>query len=264
MKVYINDCSIERQASTEDEALDILWGLAKTVVESRSIAFEKKAFRTREMADREIIGGVSVKEALTRIVQRKFRSDEVQFTLQVLLRRPFADSVHLNAEDVVSNEAGACLKSTCFDSASESVSGALVISAAKSEMFGHDAIKLKSSIYGRKVVLNAWSEENIKQLSWVFDPNAKHRNEERVERGVVISAMDLSGDDAQQVLTNGVMIGRRVYGCFSGAWYQFHKHVEGLYHGFKIELAENNPDHMKALETFTRLEFKECGQIFDS
>ena len=263
MKVYINDCSIQKQASTVDEALDILWGLAKTVVESRNIAFEQKAFRTREMGDKEIIGGVSVKEALTRLVQQKFRSDQVQFTLQVLLRRPFADSFHLDEDDVVVREDGECLKSTCFDSASESISGALVISAAKSEQFGGESVKLQSSIYGRKNILNAWSEDCIKQLSWVFDHNLKHRNVERMEGGVVVSAMDLSAGEAQQVLTNGVMVGSRVYGFFSGGWYQFHRHVQGQYHGFRIELAKNNTDHMKALGIFEALEYKEHGQVFE-
>jgi hypothetical protein len=264
MKVYINDCSIEGQADTEVEAVDILWVLAKTVTESKNISYENKAFRTREMGFKEIVVGVSVKEVLVRASRSKRQSDKVKFVLEVLLKYPFSESLHVQDGDAVRTAEGNCLKNTCFDSASGSVSGALVVSAEKSGAFAAETVSLESSIFGPRVVLNAWSEDRVKQLSWVFDHNAKHRSDERVERGVIVSAMDLSGADAQKVLTNGIMVNERVYGQHCGKWYQFHRHEAGLYHGFKIDkLAENNPRHMKALKVFNSLDSKECGQVFD-
>lgn len=264
MKVYINDCSIEGQAETEVEAVDILWVLAKTVTESKNISYENKAFRTREMKFKEIVAGMSVNEVLVRAFSSKRQSDKVKFILDVLMKYPFAESLHVQDGDIIRATEGNCLKNTCFDSAAGSVSGALVVSAAKSGSFSAETVSLESSIFGLGVVLNAWSEERVKQLSWVFDHNAKHRSDERMERGVVISAMDLSGADAQKVLTNGIMVNERVYGQHCGKWYQFHRHEAGLYHGFKIDkLAENNPRHMKALKVFNSLDSKMCGQVFE-
>ncbi|MNJ73518.1 hypothetical protein D3C77_703200 [compost metagenome] len=75
--------------------------------------------------------------------------------------------------------------------------------------------------------------------------------------------MDLSDAEAQAALTNGVKVNSRVYGHCKGSWYQFHCHHDNMYHGFKIEIQENNVDHMRALSIATTLNFQEtCGQIF--
>lgn len=264
MKVYINERSIDRQASSFADAMDILSTLAKTVAKSKDIAYEKKAFRTKCFADREIMKNFSVRELLTQSVASKSPRDEIarKVILEILLRRPFTENRHVGMSDSIVNESNQCLKESCIDDAAESRSGSMLISATKNPLHTYATIDFVSSIYGRKTSINIWNEEMLEEVTWRFEHNPKHNPQPRREAGVDISEMDLTALQAQHVLSNGVKINTRVYGCLDGSWYQFHRHHDNKFHGFKVSLKENNADHMKALEVISSLDYLPCGQLF--
>src|SRR3989344_2967766 len=222
MKVYINERSVDRQAESHQEAMYILSSFAQMISKSRSIAYEGKAFRTRCFSQREIIKGVTVKDVLVSSVIKQSLSDEVarKLTLQTLMARPFAESFHLNENDFIRDESGACLKNSCFDDASESMSGSLMISAVKAANQSCELFNYTSSIFGGGFSLNVRSEKMLDDLTWIYESNPKHGLRPRQTEGVKISEMDLTHQQAQVVLNNAVKVNSKVFGYFDGCWYQ--------------------------------------------
>lgn len=265
MKVYINERSIDRQAKDHHEAMSILTTLAKVVSKSKSIAFESKSFRTKCFLDKEIINGVTVKSVLVQAVAKQSASEELarKFTLLTLMSRPHTEDRHLDENDTIHDEVGTCLKSSCFDDAAESISGSLMISAINSHKYTGERISYSSSLYGNITSYNIHTEEMLNTLTWVFEHNPKHGTKPRQVAGVKISEMNLSHEQAQKTLTNGLKVNAKIYGFVDGSWYQYHCHHANKYHGFKVTLSENDPDHCLVLKKMTALGFKnDCGQVF--
>ncbi|MEE4100489.1 hypothetical protein [Pseudomonas viridiflava] len=265
MKVYINERSIDRQAKDHQEAMSILTTLAKVVSKSKSIALENKSFRTKCFLDREIINGVTVKSVLVKAVARQSASEELarKFTLMTLMSRPHTEDRHLGVDDTIHDETGACLKSSCFDDSAESISGSLMISAENNHAYIDERISYRSSIYGLITSHNIYNEEMLDNLTWLFEHNPKHGSKPRQVAGVIISEMNLPHEKAQKTLTNGLKINSKIYGFVDGSWYQYHCHHTNKYHGFKVTLSENDPDHCLVLKKMTALGFKnDCGQVF--
>jgi len=265
MKVYINERSIDRQANSHQEAMSILSALAKIVSNSRAIAFEGKAFRTKCFSQREIIEGVTVKSVLVEAVAKQSLADELarKLTLQTLMARPFAESRHLREDDVINDVEGSCLKNSCFDDASESKSGSLLISALNGPNYNCQSFSYVSSLFGAGLSYNVGSDDMLAALTWVFEHNPKHGTKPRKIAGVTISEMDLTSEQAQIALSNGIKVNEKIYGFFNDHWYQFHCHHANKYHGFKITMVERYPEHMAALNKMAALEYKsDCGQVF--
>lgn len=265
MKVYINERSIDRQACNHKEAMCILSALAKIVLKSRTIAYEGKAFRTKCFSQREIIDGVSVKSVLVEAVAKQSLSDEVarKLTLQTLMSRPYTENRHLHQDDAITDAVGNCLKNSCFDDASESKSGSLIISATKDPYDTAHSLSYTSSLFGMGSSYNVSTDDMLEAITWVFEHNPKHGNTPRKIAGVTISEMDLTNEQAQLTLSNGIKVNDKIYGHFNDNWYQFHCHHANKYHGFKITMVERYREHMTALNKLTSLDYKtDCGQVF--
>lgn len=262
MKVYINDDSIEEQAETEIEALSLLQDLAKAIASSSSLAQAGKAYRTRAFSHKAIMPNVTVHNLIGRHLHNKQYADITQFILSTVLTLPVDKLYHDSADHTVTSANGQCLKGTCFDSAVQASCGALVVSALKSHSSQYEHFVVSSSIYGDRYIKNGCEAEKIKAQAWIFEHNGKHKKAPGNAKGGVASAMDLAAAEAQEVLSNGIMVGNRVYGYLNDVWYQFHCHKEGLYHGFRIELKASNIDHMKALKVAEELGYKRCGQVY--
>jgi hypothetical protein len=265
MKVFINERSIDRQAKDRQEALFILSNLAKVISKSKTIAYEGKSFRTRCFSSREIVEGVTVKSVLEQAVARQSPADEVarKFTLLTLLSRPYTVDRHLGDNDTINDSSGNCLKKSCFDDAAESISGSLVISATNHPTYDSNQIAFSSSLYGDVVSANIHTEEMLDTITWIFEHNPKHGAKPREVAGIKISEMSLTHEQAQSTLSNGIKIKSKVYGHFGDNWYQFHCHHANKYHGFKVSLNNNIPEHRTAFDKMAALEFKkDCGQIF--
>ncbi|MFW0758318.1 hypothetical protein ACN1C3_26950 [Pseudomonas sp. H11T01] len=262
MKVYINDASIAGQAINEVESISLLKMLATAVDASISLAHGGKAYRTRDLPSRVIMPDVTVHTLLSCYLNNHQYGEVAQYILATLLRRPVDKLYHELPEHTITDENGQCLKTTCFDSAVQAPCGALVISAVKSAVSTRQSFTVNSSLFGQKKIANVCDEEVIRAQVWVFEHNPKHQKKPTMNKGSIASVMDLTPPEAQEVLSNGVMVGNRVYGYRNEAWYQFHRHEHGLYHGFRIELEDNNKEHMKAQKTFEATEYKRCGQVY--
>ena len=263
MKVYINECSIVGQASNEIEAMDILFNLASVIAKTRDISFERKAYRTNTLGNKAITGNLTVKEVLVSSSNKAHVADERQrkLVIEVLLKKPYAEYSHISDQDSITDSTGNCLKKSCFDAAATSIGSPLTVSAKNCLAYQMTSIDVNSSIYGKKTILNVSDELSLKSIKWIFEHNPKHKITEYQVAGERVSVMDLSVAEAQLALNNGIKINSKVYSYFNNSWYQFHCHQGNAYHGFKIELEENKPEHMKALSVFKSLNHGAYGQV---
>lgn len=264
MKVFINELSIVGQATNQDDAMDILSNLAALAARAKDISHGGKAYRTRSLGHKVITGNLSVKEVLVASSARGRAVDELQrkLAIEVFLKQPYAENCHPEPQDTINDAIGACLKESCFDGAASSVGSPLTISARNCQSYQFSSTTVLSSIWGAKTVLNVTDENSLASILWVFEHNPKHKVNEYRAAGELVSVMDLSNADAQLALSNGIKVNARVYSYFNGSWYQFHCHQGNIYHGFKIELEKNKPDHMTALAISTSLAHAPYGQIF--
>ncbi|WP_272671704.1 hypothetical protein [Providencia sp. PROV104] len=265
MKIFINELSIVGQATNQDGAMNILSNLAALAARARNIGFENKAYRTRTLGHKLITGNLSVKEVLVASSTRGLTIDERQrkLAIEVFLKQPYTKNCHVQSHDTINDCVDTCLKGSCFDDAASSVGAPLTISAQACQSYQHPYTTIFSSLYGEKTVLNIVDESGLNSILWVFEHNPKHKVKEYRAAGERVSVMDLSPADAQLALSNGIKVNTRVYSNFNGSWYQFHCHQDNIYHGFKIELEHNNPDHMKALDIYRSLSaLAPYGQIF--
>lgn len=264
MKVFINELSIVGQATNQDDAMQILSDLAVLAARARDISFGKKAYRTRTLGQKVITGNLSVKEVLVASSEKGRAIDERQrkLAIEVFLKQPYAENFHAEPHDTINDDTGACLKNSCFDDAASSVGSPLTISARNCQPYQFSSTTIFSSLCGAKTVLNVVDERSLASIIWVFEHNSKHRVKEYRAAGELVSVMDLSPADAQLALSNGIKVNSRVYSYFNSSWYQFHCHQGNVYHGFKVELEKNKPDHMTALGISTSLAHAPYGQIF--
>lgn len=267
MKLFMNDCSINNQGADKQDAIYLLSEFVKTFTEAKKIAYEKKGFISPGLVDKFIYSNISIKDFLnahlddSNPVERKLRV----FFLSVFYNKPRQDALgyHAKAEDkVVDNELETCLKGTCFDDAVSSLSGALVVSLNNSGRYANAHVKVKSSIYGERKVLNVNNINELELLMWKYEHNIKHARRARRLNGVVISAMDLNEEQSRTALSNGVLINKRVYSKYSGKWYAFHAHRDGIFHGYSFSPVVGNKEHQYAQEILERLEYLPHGQIF--
>jgi len=71
-----------------------------------------------------------------------------------------------------------------------------------------------------------------------YDPHGKH-DVRMPTYGVQGAKMELSTDEAEEILNAGTSIGKRVFGCSKdGQLYVFPSHRPNLYHGYPVEVAE--------------------------
>lgn len=264
MKVYINERSIVGQAADDNEAMNILLDLAMLVANSRELACERKAYRTLDLGDKLITSERSIKQLLIDSSNKARALDERQrkIVIEVLLKRPYSERVHGDAEDYIHCAAGECLKNSCFDDAASSVGSPLTFSAKKCPPYEVPSLTVTSSKWGKKKVMNVFDDVGLSNITWIFEHNPKHKNKVYTNAGEVVSIMDLSGDEAQRALSNGIKVGARVYSYHNESWYQFHCHQNNNFHGFKVKLADNNPEHQKAVSIFSSLGHKPYGQVF--
>ncbi|MEE5068708.1 hypothetical protein V2J79_05685 [Pseudomonas alliivorans] len=264
MKVFINELSIVGQASSQVDAMQILSDLAALAARARDISFGNKAYRTRTLGNKVITGNLSVKEVLVASSERGRAIDERQrkLAIEVFLKQPYAENFHVEPHDIISDGIGACLKDSCFDDAASSVGSPLTISARNCQSYQFSSTTIFSSLCGAKTVLNVVDESSLAGILWVFEHNPKHRVKEYRAAGELVSVMDLSPADAQLALSNGIKVNAKIYSYFNGSWYQFHCHQGNIYHGFRVELENNKPDHMTALAISTSLSHAPYGQIF--
>lgn len=265
MKLYLNDCSVCKQANDKSEALDLLGEFVKAFVKAKEVACEGRGYIHPELIYKVIYDNCSIHELLTSKLnesdpkERKVR----EFFSRVFFNKPKLSSQnkHTSPFDSINDNSGLCLKNTCFDDAVSSECGSLVISMQKSK-HNDFLLKVVSSKFGEKNVMNALDFSSVDNLQWKYERHTKHGKELRAMGDEISSPMTLSDVDAQVALTNGVLIKKKIYSFFNGKWYTFHNHVDNKYHGFEFTPVSNNVDHSLAMAMFKDFNNEQKGQVF--
>ncbi|BEN24895.1 MULTISPECIES: hypothetical protein [Serratia] len=261
MKLYINDCSFQGQAKSKDEAVDILMELAKAFHFCKTFACPKKSSINEEMKNKKIWGDKTIIELFHEMKGVK-DSQKKQAILQVFCSRPHYNSKKHTGANTIKSSVGDDLKGTCFDSAAISKCGAIVVSASKSENYSENTIEVVSSISGQRKIINVCEYDDAKNLKWIYEANPKHGKKPKDVGRFIISQMDLSDEDAQAALTNGVYINKKVISKYNDRWYCFPYHSKPYYHGYMIEFKSNEKIHGEVIRILERVSFEKRGQIF--
>lgn len=264
MRLFINDTSIVSQADSYESAKTILKNMLLTFIEAKSLASEKKGYITKNLKDKNITPSLTIQEIVYKLDKRIAEEAKLKaLMIEVLMKRPFVTNYHINEVDRIFDDQNNSLKESCFDDASGSNCGSLVVSAINYHYSNNEIIQVNSTIFGIKKIMNISSIHGVKMLERIYEYNEKHQSETRFLNGEEASAMDLNPAEAQIALTNGILIGKRVYSFHRGTWYQFHPHRENVFHGFKLKcLAENNTDHSLANSLFSTFLGLEQGQVY--
>jgi len=260
MKVYINDCSFQGQASNKDEAIDILFEVAQAFYKCKAICCQNKSAIHAEIKNKPIWGNVSIVDLLNQM--QGYDANKKRAILEVLCKSPHYNSNKHVLPHFVQDESGKDISHTCFDSAAVSKCGAIVVSARKSQGFTEDSLLVNSSISGSRKIINVNSPNTADLLRWIYEPNIKHSAKPKDLGKFIISEMDLSPTEAQRVLTNGVYISRKVIAHNNGEWYCFPMHLKDRFHGYKITIKGNLKIHTEAQKILQALNYAPRGQIF--
>lgn len=265
MKLFLNDVSISSQAQNFEQAKNIIKEMIIAFSHAKSIASEKKGYITKSLKNKYITHDMSIHDIIFKLDTKNSDEEKLRkLMIEVLMKRPHCEDKHINLNDTIEDKLKTCLKETCFDDASSSVCGSLVISAKGWTFSDTTNIEIKSSIYGKKIIMNYSSSSDIDKILRKYEHNEKHQKETRFLNGEEASAMDLSDSEAQIALCNGILIGKKIYSFFKGNWYQFHPHDSNipLYHGFRLKcLTENNLDHSLAKKIHSSFSGIDYGQV---
>lgn len=265
MRLYLNELSFEGQAKDDINALNLLLEVARIIDNCKEITHGSKGYIQRDkIKAAKILGEMSVWEFFLKIQQER-KHDHLRLVLILntfLKGQEYNPNKHSDEHTILSMNQES-LKGSCLDAASISKCGAVIISLPNTRFLGKE-IEVNSSISGKRKLLNIMSVAESNQLRWIYEPNPKHGLKSIDIGEHIISEMDLSIEEAQFVLKNGVFINERVYSYHldNKSWYCFPLHHNWLYHGYKIKLEQNKPAHSMAQKILLRVKFSMRGQIF--
>lgn len=237
MITFINETSFPANLQTEEEVVSTLETLVRMAPYAQTISGKNVIRRHRDLHNQEILPTITLREYIARLRTHKNRkfADRSEAFLRMFSRGPFVEPKHTQEGDYVNDIKGQCRKGSCLDDASSYDFGAALISFIN-EREPEERVVAISSKYGTKTIPNFSSVEKIQSFCWVYEPNPKHElKADKNVNGVVHSAMPLSKELAQRVLTNGVKIGKSVFGVHQNQWFKFHCHEGNRYHGFPVE-----------------------------
>lgn len=265
MKLYLNECSIIGQATDKSDALKLFEDFLTTFSSAKKISHENKGYVSKGIFSKIIYGEITVKEFFVSTIDGKSPSEVKlrQLALQVLFNKPRlepevshnceSDTLSINSDDV---------KGTSFEDAVTSKCGALIVSMKKCKAFEQESLIIISSKLPQKKTINICDEDQLRSISWTYEPNEKHKRTETMVGGKISSPMTLNIAESQHVLTNGVLLDNIVYGHLDGRWYKFHCHEKNKFHGFEYTLENNVVNDAKAKRLFDSLNYERRGQIF--
>jgi hypothetical protein len=266
MRAFLNERSIPEKIINPDEVYVVLSKLIQVAAIARKICNNQSIQRSRELKNKEVLIGKTIVEYIVDLGRdpdpnkRKVKS----LFLELFAKAPFLTGFHTDDDHTIKDSNGYCLKNSCFDDASACRTGAAVISAeitgAKTDPF----IYINSSIFGRRKILNINDVAQLNDMLWIYQSNGKHDiPKDFLVEGELHSAMQLSDDEAQKVLSNGVMIGKSIFNKVGDQWYKFHRHEKNIYHGFPILVKTPYKDYSAAHILFEEILLNEDGQLFE-
>ncbi len=251
MRVIINELSFIGQATNPYEADELMKVLVEVVKELEPILIGDdkiqvhSSFATKQLADNLTViqwfnQKLSSSETSTSATDRNM----ARLLVRILRKGPFIDKTlddalafwecHFNEQDVSgSSLAGAAyLKAT-------------LISLQKSPEFATEYILVKFSTDGNNYdnieILNLTTASQAIKLRPRYVPSPKHAP------GGSGTLMDITDEEAQNLLDNGIASGKQIYNYYRGKYYKFQPDNAGGFHGYPVDSREVPADVLKRL-----------------
>lgn len=265
MRVFLNEQSIPEKSTNPEELYTILNKLIQLSASIKKISNNKQIQRHRDLKDKEVIIGKSLIDYIIDLGKSSdpHRRNVKALFLQLFAKAPFLTGFH-DVHQTITNTEGKCLKNSCFDDASSCNTGAAVMSAEILGEMNNSQIFVHSSIFGKRKILNINNSEQLNSMIWIYENNGKHDiPKDFIVNGEVHSAMHLTKEEAQNILSNGIMIGKCVFNKVGEQWYKFHCHEKNIYHGFPITIKTPYKDFSSAKILFEEIFSNEDGQLFE-
>jgi hypothetical protein len=112
----------------------------------------------------------------------------------------------------------------------------VLISLQNSSCFSDDTVKVKFGYEQQELqnidITNLTKIGQINKIRRHYQPSPKHR--QMGERGIKDTLMDLTDEDAQIALDNGIAHGRQIYSYYQEKFYEFKSDNAGGFHGYPI------------------------------
>ena len=265
MKAFLNERSIPEKATDSELIYITLNKLIHIAANAKKITNNKQIERDRNLKYKEVLVGKSLFQYIIDLGNHSDpnRRNVKKLFLELFAKAPFLSGFHEDGQSITDLQ-GQCLRNSCFDDASACRTGAAVISAEVTGQPTDLFISIKSSKFGQRKILNISNIDQLNNMLWVYQSNEKHEiPRDFIADGEVHSAMQLSNDEAQRVLSNGVKIGKCIFNKVAGQWYKFHCHERNIYHGFPIAVKTPYKDFSSAQILFEEIQSNEDGQLLE-
>jgi len=254
MRVFINELSFQGQAETLEEAAKILKRLFEVGARAKKISRNNLIERHSNLLGQKISQQNVLAELFSDIknINDPGLRQVIRLFLQTFGRGPYFDSTlneNFPGHTCKFDEDSTDLSGTCVAAAALSPSGGVIISAEGSAGYTKSRIPIHFQIEAtqkeKKVeIKNYLNIEDAVNDTWEYEANPKHNKRDTTSKGNPVSHMALSDREAQHVLTQGIKIGRMVYGKKNKQWYKFPCHHENSYHAFPVN-EEEVPNKVK-------------------
>jgi hypothetical protein len=249
MEMYINDLSFQGQCGNYDQVIEVVVQLADTIRSSETMRGNTPVGRTRELKNALVCQDKTISDFLGWLFKKSQKSsvykDILTKVLTNLIKGPFIDLSRLdNSIENVVDPNKTVIKDTSVHAALsfECNSIPAVISAVGSKGYDKPSFILDNDC--RKVI-NLFSTHCHLPYVRTYEANPKHEiKAPKVVKGNLHSKMDLTADNAQNVLENGVYVEDKeiVFSYHNKRWYQFPAHLSCKYHGYPIGNPTNDPN----------------------
>lgn len=266
MKLYLNDLSISGQCIDKNHAIDLLKKMTKTFVEARGLAENEDGYFHDSILDRIIYPEVTLKHFISAILNDSDPRDKdiKRLCHSIIFRKPKKGIMnsHNDPDDAINLQGLGSVKNTCFDCACDSKAGALFVSMENENLDQIRKLQVSSTKYGKKLIYNIYSPQDVEDLKWHYEHNPKHGKKDKLVNNKIESGMSLSHDKITYTLKHGIKVQDKIYGHFEDCIYKFHRHENNKYHAFAYKLQDNDADDLVAKGILTQLGGDRMGQIF--
>jgi len=228
MIVAVNDLSFKRMYQSKEEAVDGIrqWMYVCKKIESRETTAVNEIYSVMLNTSAEIAPGYP----LVNIVKEFSVKEERSYFLHLLANLPKPDDLEEKAEDFCFME----MKSTICAYAKHGFLVSLDTTALLRECMiqgtiGEEDVSIRN--ISMMDHINLYSEELGIRF---YEPNLKHGKTSYIDsKGRNVNPMDLSNEEAQNLLNVAIEIDGSLYGKLHGNYYCFRQHHNNYYHGYQ-------------------------------
>lgn len=265
--MYINDLSFQGQFKDYDEAMEAMEVMAETIKTSSVMRNNSPIRRKRELKQALISDDKSIAEFFhwLQLQSNKGSSkhrDILQKVLLNLVQGPFIDTEEVDkSKEHLLTPKGYSIADSAIHAAlsKDSKSMPTIVSLVSSNDF--DCLSFTIDGYDRAII-NLVSPDCFNPFLRIYESNPKHELKgSKIVNGKVHSKMDLSVEDAQKVLNNGICIEDKniIFSFNNECWYQFPSHLECKFHGYPIGTPTNDPNINRIIKEVGQPPYPENG-----